>query len=247
MRLDLSTSDWHKLLKPVLPHAATGKLAESQPHLGRVRLELRAPRTLYAAATDRYTLAVERHQVSGDIHDPWPPVEIELSELKASLTLFAYDKDADPELQVDVDKAPIPLGNGTSVMSWAVTVHRPDDGMRLRLRDRRNPDRDLGDWRTAVLTAMTRPRGRMLNGLDIPAQYLARWQHAARGAEQLRIWTGPKPGDPLLFTVEQHFAGIMAAHQQLDDPSRERASLPWAAELMPAGVNAHGEKTEADK
>ena len=42
MRLDLSTSDWHKLLKPVLPHAATGKLAESQPHLGRVRLELRA-------------------------------------------------------------------------------------------------------------------------------------------------------------------------------------------------------------
>ena len=242
MRLDLLTSDWHKLVKPVLPHASTDK---ELPHLRRVRLEFGA-RALYAVATDRYTLAAERWPLPpADLRMvpwQWPPVDIEAAEIAPTLKLFTYDKDADPPLHVTVDRAPIPLeGTGGSIDSWAVIIERPGDGLRLLLRDRRQPDLGIGDWRKSILAAMTRPRGRALDGLDVPGRLFARWASAVRGAEQLRVWTGPSAGDPLLITVEDHFAGIMIARWQLDDPARDRSALPWAGELLPEGVTADGE------
>lgn len=71
MRLDLLTSDWHRLVKPVLPHAHTDKDSLS---LQAVRLEL-GPQALYAVATDRSTLAAERFPLPRDSrHGGWPPV-----------------------------------------------------------------------------------------------------------------------------------------------------------------------------
>lgn len=243
MRLDIATSEWHKLIKPVLPHASTDK---ETPHLRRVRLEL-GSRALYAVATDRYTLAAERHPLQpSERWGDWPPVDIEAAEIAPTLKLFTYDKDTDPPLRVSIDRAPIPLEHGASIDSRAVIIERPDDGLRLVLRDRRMPDLGIGDWRKNILAAMTRPRGRVLDGLDVPGRLFARWASAVRGAEQLRVWTGPKAGDPLLITVETHFAGIMTARQQLEDPSRDRPSLPWAAELLPDGITADGE-LRADK
>jgi hypothetical protein len=239
MRLDLFTSDWHHLIKPVLPHTSRDK---ESPHLQRVRLEL-GPHALYAVATDRYTIAAERYVVKpAEQYGDWPPVEIEAVEIKATLGLLKFDKDYDPPMQVTVDRAPIPLERGGSVMSQAVTIFRPDDGLRLVLRDRHTPDRGIGgSWRKALHGALTRGAGRPLDGLVLPASQLARWKEATRGGEQLQVWTGPEKGDPILITVEKHFAGVWAARQQLDDPDRERSALPWTSELKPAeGTIAEG-------
>lgn len=247
MRLDLLTSDWHKLIKPVLPHASTDK----ELHwLRRVRLEV-GDRALYAIATDQSTLGAERHVLPARERfqaSSVPPVHIEAAEAKTSLALFTFDKDGDPPLEVTIDRAPIPLSEGNSVMSWAVTVHRPDDGMRLVLRDRRDPvmSTTLDSWRKLLLEALTRPRGRSLDGLDLRGHVLARWAAATRGTERLRLYTGPKPGDPLLITVEGHFAGIMTVSQYLDTPAQGRAELPWTAELLPAGIGADGERQDGD-
>lgn len=242
MRLDLFTSDWHRLLKPVLPHAATDK---ELLWLRVIRLEV-GDTALYAIATDQSTMGAERHLLPlRDRHQASsvPPVHLDSVEAKTMLGLFTYDKDGDPKLEVTIDKAPIPTGEGHSVMSWAVTVHRPDDGMRLVLRDRRDPSfrTTLDGWRKQLLAAMTRPRGRSLDGLDLRGHVLARWGAAARGAERLRLYTGPQPGDPLLITVETHFAGLMTVSQYLDTPARARAELPWAAELLPEGIGEGGE------
>lgn len=248
MRLDILTSDWHRLLKPVLPHASTDK----ELHwLRRVRLEV-GDTALYAVATDQSTLAAERHLLpTRDRHQSAsvPPVHLEASEAKTSLALFGYDKDGDPPLEVTIDRAPIPLNEGNSVMSWAVTVHRPDDGMRLVLRNRRDQGQHttLDTWRKGLLTALTRPRGRSLDGLDLRGHVLARWAAATRGTERLRLYTGPKPGDPLLICVEQHFAGLMTVSQYLDTPAQGRAELPWAAELLPEGITADGAREGGDE
>lgn len=235
MRLDILTSEWHKLLKPVLPHAATDK---EMTEYRRVRLEL-GHRALYAVATDMATLAAERLRLGpANRGGDWPPVHVEASEAKSSLGLLPFDKDTDPMLQITVDRAPIPLGHGNSIDSWALTVDRPDDGLRLVLRDRRDPSlvTSLDKWRDLLLKALTRAGGRSLDGLDLRGHLLARWGAASRGTERLRLYTGPKPGDALLITVEDHFAGIWAIPQYLDSPAQGRAELPWAAELLPADV-----------
>lgn len=243
MRLDILTSEWHRLVKPVLPHASTDK---ELPHLRRVRLELGAL-ALYAVATDQYTLAAERYQLeAADRHAEGFTVDLEASEAKASLGLLKYDKDTDPPVRVTVDQVPIAIAGGRSLISRAVTIDRPDDGLRLVLRDHRDPSRpcSLDNWRGNVAKAMTRACGRSLDGLDLRGWMLARWGSAARGTERLRLWTGPKPGDPLLVTVEDHFAGLMTVAAMLDDPSQDRSALPWAAELLPAGISADGEKLD---
>lgn len=240
MRIDILTSDWHRLLKPVLPHVSTDKELR---WLHRVRLEV-GDVALYAVATDQSTLGAERHLLAmRDRHQSAsvPPVHLEAAEAKASLAMLTYDKDSDPQLEVTIDKAAIPFTGGA--MGWSVTVNRPEDGTRMVLRDRRDPSRptSLDTWRKGLLAALTRPRGRSLDGLDLRGWMLARWASAARGPERLRLWTGPKPGDPLLVTVEQHFAGLLSVGQQLDDPSQDRSALPWTAELLPEGITANGE------
>lgn len=243
MRLDLLTSDWHRLIKPVLPHASKDK---ELPQLRHVRLEL-GVRSLCAIATDQATLGAERYVIREAIpYGSWPAVHLEATEVKASLGLLKYDKDSDMPIHVTVDHVPIPVGAGHSLISRAVTIDRPDDGLRLVLRDRRDPSRpsSLDSWRKGLSAAMTRPRGRSLDGLDLRGWMLARWGTAARGTERLRLWTGPKPGDPLLVTVEDHFAGLLSVAQQLDDPTQHRSALPWAAELLPAGISASGERQD---
>jgi hypothetical protein len=231
------TSDWHKLMKPVLPHASTDK---ELPHLRRVRLEL-GPRALYAIATDTWTLAAERYPLEPKYRGgDWPPVHVDAAEIKASLALLKF---TDLPLEVIVDEVPMPLGGGRTVTSRAVTVQRPEDGLKLVMRDRRDPFRPdaLSRWQAGLTAAFTRPRGRALDGLDLRGWALARWQHAARGGERLRLWTGRETGDPLLITVEDHFAGLATTQPMLDDPSQDRSSLPWAAELLPEGIGDGGE------
>lgn len=232
-RIDMTTREWHDLIKPVISHASTDK---EVPELGVVRIEP-ADSALYVAATDRYTLAAER----------WPlppsdrgrltgqPVHLAASEVSASLKLFRHSKDEDPQLRITIDTASIPIsvvGRPSSVNRLAVTIQQEGDGTRLVLHDERDPTRDpLAGWRKGIHKAMTRPAGRALEGMDLPAWQLSRWASAARKGERLTVYTGPEPGDPLLVTVEEHFAGLWAIPQYLDGPGKTLGGLPWRYEL----------------
>ena len=236
----MTTREWHELVKPVLPHASADK---DLPELGVIRIETAAA-AVYAIATDQHTLAAERHVLDERNYDDAPPVHIYASEAKASLAMLPYTKDDNPPLTVTIDTARVPVSPGHSVMSYAVTLQRPEDGTRVVLRDRRDPSliTTLDGWRKALYKAMTRERGRSLDGLDLRAPMLARWKDAARGTERLRLHTGPKAGDPLLLVVEKHFAGLMTVPNYLDSPAAELGDLPWLAELTLVADLETGEK-----
>lgn len=229
MRLDIATSEWHKLIKPVLPHASTDK---ELPERQVVRIEA-ALDTLYAIAGDGYTLAAERlcapRAAFTDL-----PVHIKATEAKASLALFPFSKDEDPIVHLIIDTVPVPIeavGQRRSVNAMAVTIQR-GDGTRLAMHDQRDPSRDpLAKWQAMLYKALAREQGRPFNGLDLRADVLGRWASAARGGERLCIYSGPEAGDPLLITVEDHFAGIWAIPPYLDGPGKRLSESPWLTEL----------------
>lgn len=233
-RIDMTTSEWHRLVKPVLPHAGGDK---DFPELDVVRIEL-GQTALYAVATDRYTLAAERWElVKGDRGSAGLVVHLAASEVKATLKLFAFSKDEDPPLTVIIDTASIPVtvvGRPASVNGLALTIQQVGEGngTRLMLHDTRDPSRDpLRGWRKGIRAALDRPPGGKLDGLDLHAGQLARWGTAARHGERLTMYTGPEPGDPLLVIVERHFAGLWIPMRYLDEPTKTLADLPWQDEL----------------
>lgn len=241
----MTSRDWHYLVRPVLSHAATDKELD---WLQVVRIE-RGDMAIYAVATDQLTMGAERHALA--TADRWagadtPPVHVATNEVQASLKLLTYSKDYDPELQLIIDQVPIAISpvNKRTIDSWALTLYRPDDGLRLTMRDHRDPSlvSSLSGWRKAVLSALTRGRGRSLDGLDIRGAVLGRFKDAARGTERLRLYTGPEPGQAILLTVESHFAGLLSVPQYLDSPAAERSELPWTNELLPAGIGPGGER-----
>ena len=233
-RIDMTTREWHELVKPVIPHAGTDK---DLPELAVVRLES-GTGAVYAVATDRHSIAAERWPLPSLQLGLWDQraVHVRAGEAAASLKLFTYSKDEDPPLHVTVDDVPVPvgrIGQQLTLGALAVTL-QSDDGTRLVLHDVRAPARDpLAGWRKQIRAAMTRPRGRALEGLDLRAAQLARWTAAARGGERLCLYSGPEPGDPLLITVETHFAGLWKIPQYLDGPGKTLGALPWGAELDP--------------
>jgi DNA polymerase III sliding clamp (beta) subunit (PCNA family) len=105
-RIDLTTREWHDLLKPVLPHACTDA---EVPEICVVRLEGR-DRIVYAVATDRYTLAATRHRLDGPCEDF--VVTIDRADAAAMLRLFTYGKDYDPQLRITVGPVHVPIGGG---------------------------------------------------------------------------------------------------------------------------------------
>jgi hypothetical protein len=241
----MTTREWHELIKPVLAHASADK---ELPELGVVRIET-GPGAVYAVATDRCTLAAERHPLYGS-GEPGQPVHVSAKEAAATLKLFTHNKDEDPALRITIDTTSIPVqvvGQTRSLSRLAVTL-QSDDGTRLVLHDVRDPARDpLSGWRRSIRSAMSRPGGHALEGLDLVAWQLARWASAARRGERLTVYSGPEPGDPLLVTVEQHFAGIWAVQQYLDAPAKTLGALPWRDELVPDGIDPEtGEKSTGD-
>lgn len=235
----MATSEWHKLIKPVLPHASTDK---NDPDHGVIRIEA-GSLALYAVATDGRTLAAERHASMG-IREAGP-VHVRAGEAKASLGVFPFSKDEDPMLRVTIDTVPVPvtvMAEPRHVTVQAVTLAR-DDGTRLVMHDQRDPGRDpLGGWRKTLFKAITRGRGRPVDGLDLRADDLGRWTAAARGGERLCMYSGPEPADPLLILVETHFAGVWAIPAYLDAPGKRITSSPWLGELTFEADLETGEK-----
>lgn len=240
----MTTSDWHKLIKPVLPHTLKDP---DFPELSHVRIEAGA-RSLYAVATDRYTLAAERHPLDrADRDSPMPPVHVQAPDIAASLKLFTYSKDNDPDLAVTIDTVLIPseiMGQDGSYSSMAVTL-TSGTGSKMVMHDRRMTHRDpLKGWKRTISAAVERAQGGTPAGLDLNPDHLGRWSAAVRAGERLTMWTGPERKSPILVTVAEHFAGVWMPYVWGDteaDAPRAPSALPWSAEL--AGVDPEtGEK-----
>lgn len=247
MRIDMTTREWHDLVKPVIPHTLSND--KDYPELGQVRIEA-GSLALYAAATDRYTLAVERRPLARtDRYQPQPPVHAAAAEVKASLSLFAYTKDDNPPLSVTIDTVHVPVdvvGVASGYTAMAVTL-TSSTGARMVLHDRRRPERDpLSGWQKIIAGMMARAQHGSPPGLDLGAQHLAKWQPAQRGGERLTFWAGPNRRSSLLVTVEKHFAGVWTPEPWGSGESAappDPAGLPWLAELAPADLET-GEKRE---
>jgi len=230
----MATSEWHKLVKPVLPHITRDG---DFPELSQVRIEV-GSQCLYAVATDRYTMGIERHPlVLADRLRPQPPVHVRESDVQASLKLFSYTKDDDPLLSVTIDSVAVPvevMGEAGRYSSMAVTLTSAI-GARLVMHDRRMPSRDpAGGWQRVLAAAMGRQQGGTLSGMDLNPAHLKRWEAAVRAGERLTLWTGPRRKDVILVTVDQHFAGLWAPNlwSSAESPAMpDPAGLPWLAEL----------------
>jgi len=235
-RIDLSTREWHELVRPVLPHI----LADADlPELSDIRLEA-ADRTICAVATDRYTLAAERHELAAGsyVSDAPGPVHVRAGEVSASLKLFPYSKDYDPPLRLIIDTVPFPVtvvGKQTHVRQLAVTVES-HDGTRLVLHDHRDPSRDpLANWRKNLAKAIARPVDRA-PALYLNVAQLGRWAAACRKGERLAVFTGTEGDDLILICVEKHFIGAWKPVSYLDKPEVALAESPWLEELDPGAL-----------
>jgi hypothetical protein len=233
VRIDMTTREWHELVKPVLPHILKDP---DFPELSHIRIEVGA-RSLYAVATDRYTLGAERRPLGrADRNSPMPPVHIQAPDIAASLKLFTYSKDNDPDLSVTVDTVIIPsevMGQDGSYSSLAVTV-TSDTGSKMVMHDRRMAHRDPhANWRRHVSAAIDRAQGGTPAGLDLSPDHLGRWSAAVRAGERLTVWTGPERRSHILVTVDEHFAGVWTPYAWGDAETAPRApsALPWSAEL----------------
>lgn len=232
MRIDMTTREWHELIKPVLPHVSADK---EMPGLQVVRIEA-AEHALYAVATDRYTLAAERHWLGANIRvwDVPSPVHIRATDAKASLNLFTFSKDTDPQLQIVIDHVPVRTqmaGRPLTMEQLAITI-QAEDGTRLALHDHRDPTADpLAGWRRMLSGALTRILPDAAPALSLSASQFARWAAAVRGAERLAMFTGTKEAELILVIVEQHFAAVWKPLSYLDGPVKMLAEAPWADEL----------------
>lgn len=242
MRIDMTSREWAELVRPVLPHALKDP---EMPQLGHVRIEL-GTRSLYAIASDRYTMGIERHVLAGaDQHQAQPGVHLDHADVTASLKMFTYSRDSGPPLSVTIDTIPYKtdvIGGDGSWSSLGITLE--SDSARIVMHDRRMGDRDqLSGWREALSGVLRREQAALLDGIALSAPYLARWKDAVRAGEVARFYTGPRPGSPLLVTVERHFAGLWMPAAGID--AQSVAGLPWLGELgVPDEPDVDGETGE---
>lgn len=223
-RIDLTTREWHELIRPVLPHVSTDA---EMPSICVVRIE-GSGGIVYAVATDRYTLAASRH-VLGEPCEEFA-VHVDKADAVAMLKLFAYSKDVDPALRIIIDKVPVPVAGGHSVRSLGVTIES-DEGTRLVLLDRPG---GLGGWRKTLAGLVHRDLIPASPRLLLMAGQMSRWTAASRKGERIAVFTGPEPTDPLLILAEDHFAGAWIPASHIDGDSDDLLyDSPWRLELDP--------------
>lgn len=206
--LNLPTSELHHLLVPVIPHAGTDL---EIPQLVAVRLEL-ADDVLYAAATDRQTLAATRHLLD----QPAPPASVTLDRdgALAITRVFKYNRDADPTLRLDIGTRALRIDG--------------EDGTRLVLEA---PGSVFPDWRRLLGQYLHRGQAGV-HGVMLSGHLVARWSKACRKGDRLQVIFGTDPTDPVLVTVGEHFAGIWMPAAELEATRVDwLADNPWLAEV----------------
>lgn len=224
-RIDLTTRELHGLIAPVIPHASTDA---ELPQLNTVHLQVRG-NVLYAVATDRFTMAATRLA----LHDPVDDfdVTIDRADAAAMLRLFTFSKEDDPNLTLIIDKFPIPISPGTTLDGLGLRIDG-EDGTRLVLHDRGAADvKPFAKWQELIGSVVHRENVPATPALILTPSFLPRWTKAAGKGERLTVFVGPEQGDPILFTVEDHFVGIWKPATHLEEPTATLADNPWRAEL----------------
>lgn len=220
--IDLTTSELHDLIDPVLPHACTER---DLPDLGVVRMEVRA-NILYAVATDRYTMAVVRHRLDDETDDT--AIAISRVDAAALLKLFKYDRKNNPGLQLTVGTmAAETVLDPADRPALTVTAK---DGNTLVLPGRES--RTLADWRKYIGKVIHRTQQPTSPNLGLASIYLARWAKAARGAAPLTVSLGANATDPVAVRAGDHFIGIWMP-ARLEERDTRLADSPWAKEIPP--------------
>lgn len=232
-RIDLTTSELHDLLTPVLPHASTDR---DLPDLCVIHLEVRDS-VLYAIATDRYTMAVVRHRLQDETDDG--TIAISRVDAAALLKLFKYDRKTDPALQLTVGTV-----EAETILDPAdrpaLTVSAKD-GNTLVLPGRES--RTLADWRKYIGKVIHRTQQPTSPHLGLAPIYLPRWAKAARGAAPLMVSFGANATDPVAVRAGDHFIGIWMP-TRLEERDARLADSPWAKEI-PLDVDEPAEATPA--
>jgi len=227
-RVDLSTKDLHDLLNPVLPHAGTDP---EVPELGVILLEVRRS-VAYAVATDRYTMAAARHPLAEDADDAAVAVAVSRDDAAAMLKLFKHSKKDNPQLQLLIDKVPVPVTpRGDTLHSLGLTV-TSEDGTRLVLHGRGHGP--LRTWRRLLRPVIERAPAPAAPLLALTPTYLSRWGKATQSGEVLTVHVGPDPVDPILIQVEHRVIGVLMPVGMLDAGEAAKGS-PWPDELLDDG------------
>jgi hypothetical protein len=220
--IELTTSELHGLLIPVLPHASTDK---TLPELGVVRFEVRDG-VLYAVTSDRYTMAATRHRLQESTADT--EIAIGAEDAAALLKVFKYTQKEDPRLTLTVGKV-----EGETVLDPAdrpaLTV-TAKDGNTLVLNGRRE-DRPLASWRTYIAKAIHREQQPVNPNLALTLTQMSRWLKATRNGAWLTFSIGAGKRDTVLVRAGDHFVGIWAPitwQREFD-----LADSPWCKEVPP--------------
>ncbi|RCG27220.1 hypothetical protein DQ384_26230 [Sphaerisporangium album] len=223
-RIDMTTSELHELLVPVIPHASTDK---DDPNYNVVRLET-TDDTLYAVGTDRYTLGATRHPL-GDTD----PVKIAISVIDARnmLRTFRYTKDSDPQLTLVIDQLQLTSTDNPTPSGLSLRVDS-EDGTRLT---HQGQPAIAFNWRPIVAKMLHRPLAPVSPAVLLTPKYLPRWARAAHKWDHLTVLGGPRPGDPIAVLVGHRFVGLwMPITQEGFDPGRALDGNPWLEDCVPA-------------
>jgi Ftsk gamma domain len=221
-RIDMTTREWHELIRPVLPHASTDA---EVPEINVVRIEGHG-KIVYAVATDRYTLAATRHVLDAACDDFI--VSINRADAKSMLALFSHGKDHDPELRITIGSVAGPMIGGQQYNALGLTIES-SEGTRLVLHDCGGA---LSGWRKQLAQVMYRDLGPAASRLLLMPGQLGRWSAASKKGERLTVIAGPDAGAPILVLAEDHFAGVWMPANHIDGESDDILhASPWRAEL----------------
>ncbi|MEO3860933.1 hypothetical protein [Acrocarpospora sp. B8E8] len=224
-RVDLRTSDLHRLLAPVIPHASTDKDA---PNLCVVRLEALGG-TLTAVATDMLcSLAATRHGPVDGLDDF--TLTLRREDAVGALRTFKHTKTNDPELSLVVDEMPVPT-DAASQMRLAIRIDS-ETGTRLAYPDvtPAEPPRVLRQWRETLAGAVqARPVSRPAPVIVLSSWAAPRW---AKAPGELRMFPGEALGDLVLVTAGDSFIGLWKPLSHLKgEPEDLLAESPWVKDL----------------
>jgi hypothetical protein len=206
--LSLPTSELHHLLAPVIPHAGTDL---DLPQLSAIRLELTGD-ILYAAATDRSTLAATRQPLA----EPMPEAAVTLDRdgAQAILRVFKHTRDENPVLRLDIATGGLRVDG--------------EDGTRLVLEAHGTI---FPEWRRLLGQYLHRGHAGV-HGVMLAGHLVGRWSKACRKGDRLQVMFGTDPTDPVLVTVGEHFAGIWMPAAELEATRTDwLADNPWLDEV----------------
>lgn len=225
-RITLPTSALHDLIVPVLPHAA---VKDDFALFNTVRLEITND-TLYAAASDRYTVAVSRRPLD----DPTPDAAITVPrDLAANaLKTFKFSRDEDPALTLDIDDR-LRIDDTTAGVRLDIpaAITEPEPGAAPVTVTAAN---FVLPWRQLLGKVLHRSRASTASGVGLNPAFAKRWDAARRYGVPLRFLPGPRSTDAVLVVAGEHFAGLwmpVRVSQNEDGPADWLKDTPWCDEI----------------